>query len=346
MRTFCLLLATAAVASGPAAQTVTLPTPPFTPSEEALPLATAPSRYQQWFSATDLAAAARLPIRIRRMAFLAGIVRQPGSTVDLEIRMAHLPFGQIPSTTFDNNLTRDNTVVVPRGVYSLALQPAPDTRVITFTFPREFAWDGTSGIVIDIKVYGNGNNNQSYLYPCRASFSSGGKLTRLYAVGNPANLTRATTLQTGAGLVTEFDYVDGASVSFGAGCPGAGGQVPVAGTSGGLPIPPNPGWTQTLNSVAPLAPTALVVGGSRTTFGGGALPFDLGLIGFPGCLLRVDPLVFFAATSSAGGVALVPMPLPGVTLRRRYIFVQWFVFDRLAPNGALAASQGMWHVFG
>src|SRR4029453_14563286 len=149
---------------------------------------------------------------IRSLAFFAGIVLQTGSTVDIEIRMAHLPAGQSPSTTFDNNLTMDNPLVVPRGVRLLAPQPAPDTRVFTFTFAREFPWDGTSGIVIDLKVFGNGNGNQSYLYPCRTTISSPGQTMRLFATGNPAGLTRATVAQNGVGLVTEFDYQEGVTV--------------------------------------------------------------------------------------------------------------------------------------
>lgn len=327
-------------------QTLRLPTGSFPTGEDNLPLASSPVRYQQWYSSAEFLVTAGLPARINGMAFLAGNVLQPGGTVDIEIRMAHLPFGQLPSATFDSNLRVDNTLVVPRAVVTLVRQPPPGTRVFTFNFTREFTWDGSSGVVIDVKVFGNGNNNQSYLYPCRTTVSSPGKTMRLFAPGNPASLVRATLSQNGVGLVTEFDYLFGLTVPYGDGCPGANAAVPVAGTSGGAPIPPNPVWTQTLNNAAPLTPVVMTMGTSRWLFGTVPLPFDLGLFGFNGCFLLAEPLVFFPTSTSAAGVGSVPIPIPGVRLRPRSLFVQWFVLDTQAPNGSLAASQGLWHVFG
>ena len=326
-------------------QTIRLPNATPTSGESAIPLASSPSRYQQWYSANDLRLGARTPMRIRSLAFLASNVLQNGSTVDIEIRMAHLSPSQSPSSTFNNNLAIDNTLVVPRGVVALAMRPIAGARVFTFNFLREFAWNGSSGIVIDMKVFGNGNGNNSYLYPCQITTFAPGQTMRLFASGPPASLSQATTVQSGVGLLTEFDYVEGVTVSFGTGCPGSMG-VPIASTSGGLPIPPNAAWTQTLSNVAPIASTVLVVGTSQTAFGSIFLQYDLGQIGFNGCWLRVEPVLFFPATSSAGSFASVPMPVPGVTLRRRSMFTQWFVLDAGATNGVMAASQGLWHAFG
>jgi hypothetical protein len=216
---------------------------------------------------------------------------------------------------------------------------------VTFTLAREFLWDGASGIVIDIKVFGNGNNNQPYQYACRTTVSSPGKVMRLFAPGNPATLVRATLAQNGIGLVTEFDYGFGLTVSYGGGCPGANSQVPLAGTTGGSPVPPNPTWTQTLNNAAPLTPALLVMGVSRTLFGSVPLPFDLGIIGFNGCSLWAEPRILLPTSTSAGGAASVVVAIPGVRLRPRSLFTQWFVLDQQAPNGSLASSQGLWHVF-
>jgi hypothetical protein len=328
------------------AQTFRVPAPGFVAGESNIPLAASPSRYQQWFSAAQLQATVRVPVRMRAMAFLAGSVLQPGRTVDIEIRMALLAPNTFPSTTFDNNLLVNNTLVFARSNVTLVAQPMPGARVFTFPFAREFPWDGRSAIVFDLKVFGNGNNNNSYLYHCATTVSSPSQTIRLFAPGNPGGLAMATTVQNGQGLVTEFDYVDGLTVSYGAGCPGTGAAVPMAGTTGGLPIPPNPAFTLTLGNTLPLAATICVMGSSQTFYGAISLPFDLGLIGFPGCALRTDPLVYFPANASAAGTALLPFPLPGVTLRRRELFMQWFVLDPGAPNGALAASQGLWTVFG
>jgi len=326
-------------------QTLRLPTGSFPAGEDNLPLASSPVRYQQWYSAAELLATARLPARIRGMAFLAGNVLQAGSFVDIEIRMAHLGSAQVPGVTFDNNLQADNTLVVPRGMVTLVAQPPAGSRVVTFNFAREFVWNGSSGIVVDLKVFANGNNSQPYLYPCRTTVSSPGKTMRLFAAGNPAQQQRATLSQNGIGLVTEFDFVYGLSVGYGTGCPGANALVPLAGTANGSPIPPNPAWTQTLSNAAPLTASTLLLGTSKTAYNGVPLPFDLGLFGFTGCFLLAEPLVMLTTTTSAAGFGSIVVPIPGITIRPRSLFTQWFVFDRGSPNGALAASQGLWHVF-
>ncbi|MEZ5964103.1 MAG: hypothetical protein R3F56_09685 [Planctomycetota bacterium] len=337
------LLLTAAL-SAQTAQTARLPTGSFPAGEDNLPLASSPVRYQQWWAGSELQATLQFPARIRAMAFLAGNVLQPGSSVDIEIRMAHFGTG-LPSVTFDNNLQVDNTLVLPRGVVTLVAQPRADTRVVTFNFAREFIWDGSSGIVFDLKVFGNGNNNQAYLYPCRTTVSSPGKTMRLFAPGNPSSLQRATLSQNGIGLVTEFDYAYGITSPYGAGCPGANALVPVAGTTGGNPTPPNPNWTQTLSNAAAGTSAVLLLGTSRTRFGAVTLPFDLGIIGYSGCSLLAEPLVMLGTSTTLAGSASIPVPIPGVRLRPRSLFSQWFVLDTQAPNGALSGSQGLWHVF-
>lgn len=345
----CSVLSLGLGVLGATAQTVTTITVPanVTPTgSDAAPLATAPSRYQQWYSASDLGLTARVPVRIRAMAFLAAQVLQSGSDVDIEIRMAHMAPQQAPSTNFANNIATDNTLVFPRARVNLVAMPAVGTRVVTFNFATQFLWNGSSSIVVDIKVYGNGNNNQPYLYPCQTVIGAFGQTTRMSAAGNPASLTTATLLQQGQGLITVFDAVDGAVVSFGTGCPGAGNRVPVAAATGGLPIPPNPNWGFEVSNAAALANALLVIGTNNRIWGTTPLPIDLGVIGATGCFLRVDALVFFGATTSAAGIGQVSIPLPGVTLRRRQLFAQWVIPDVAAPNGILSTSQGLWVVFG
>lgn len=326
------------------ATSIRVPNMPSTGSDN-LPIAAAPSRYQQWFAAAELQATARFPVRIRSMGFIAGQVLQPGSTVDIEIRMAHMASG-LPSSTFANNLVTDNTLVFPRANVTLVANPAPGARIATFNFSTEFWWNGTSSVVVDLKVFGNGNGNQSYLYSCQSVIGAFGRTMRLFAPGTPSSQTTATVSQNGQGLLTEFDYVDGITVSYGTGCLGGGNQVPVAGTVGGLPIPPNPNWGYSISNAAALATTLLVVGGNNTNYAGTPLPIDLSVIGANGCFLRAEALVFFPSSTTAAGTGVVPIPIPGVVLRRRQLFAQWFVLDALAPNGVLSASQGLWTIFG
>ncbi len=327
-------------------QTLQLPTGAYATGQDNLPLASSPTRYQQWYAASELLNGVGRPMRIRGLAFLGQRVLQQGSNVDIEIRMAHMTPGLLPVARFDSNLARDVTLVLPRSIQNLVPNPPPGTRAVTFNFTREFTWDGASSVVIDLKVFGNGNNNQSYIYECLTATSALSKTMRLFAPGNPSTLQNATLSQNGFGLVTEFDFVDGVTVPYGTGCPGAGNVTPVAGTSGGLPIPPNPAWAQTLDFGAPSTAGVFVVGGSKTMYGTVPLPFELSVIGGNGCFLYNDALVMIPTSTSAAGVGLLPLPIPGVTLRRRQIFSQWFLLDLGAPNGALSGSQALWHVFG
>jgi hypothetical protein len=60
------------------------------------------------------------------------------------------------------------------------------------------------------------------------------------------------------------------------------------------------------------AATFLVFGFSNTSWAGGALPFDLGVLGMPGCPLLVSPDAATLAIATAAGDVRIGLPIPGI----------------------------------
>ena len=349
-RTKCFLAALTLGSVLPA-QSKTLEFPsgaPFTLANS-YPFAGPIMRYQVWYSAAEWLAIAKTPLRIQEVQFKTLTGGQLGKTVDLQISMGLCPsFG--PTQVFDQNLGTNPVLVVPRKVVTLPTAVA-NSFAVKFPFTTEFVWDGSSAVTIEVRIFGNGNGNSAFLYDFVSTASAAGQMTRLYTVSDP-NAVTAVNYQSGWGLITRFLGANGTVVSFGSGCAGAGSFVPVASTSGGLPLVGNGAWTQNLNKASSGRPAAFTIGSSNTMWGTVTLPLDLTSVTMPGCFLLVEPLVVLGTTTFGGGpgngAAAVGLPLPPVT---NYLgmsaYGQWLVDDPSSPlNGKLAASQGLWFVFG
>ncbi len=350
MKPILLMVAAMAAAAAVPAQAnfnFSLPIPAPT-SANNYPFAGPIMRYQQWYSAADWVRAAVHPVRVNTIAWPAGTPGgQTGANVDCEISIANGPmFG--PSAQFDANLL-GGRVTAPRANRLLGTA-TPGSFPMLVTLPTDFVWDGASSVVVEVKVFGNGRGNNAFAYDLRAATSGSPGVQRLFNVAG-ANEQFAAVIQPGWGLATRFTFQEGVSVPFGQGCPGSGNVIPVAGAAGGLPLPANAGWQQTLAQAASQRAAVLILGGSRDTFSGNPLPIDLGLIGFHGCRLLVAPSVFLPATTVGGGpgagTAAVTVPIPPVTIFfRGYLFAQWMVLDPGAVAPGLAASNGVWNIIG
>ena len=338
-----------ALAAAQATKSLDLPTVIPVQTTNNYPFAGPIMRYQMWYSPTEWLATAKNPVRAREVQFKTTQGGQVGYTVDIQITIGNGPIAG-PSASFDANLVSGVVHVVPRAVRTLPTSQA-GAFAVKFPFVSDFVWDGTSGVVLDVRIYSNGNNNQAFLYDLAATASSGGgRIARLYTV-NDANATTATIYQPGSGLVTRFLYQEGVTVSFGTGCPGAGNFTPVAGTRGGLPLPANGSWGQTLANAPSQRPALFVIGTSNTMWGTTPLPLDLGLINAFGCSLLAEPLVTATTTTVGGGpgtgLADISTPIPPVTtIVGQSVYAQWFVLDAAAPNNMLCASQGLWTIIG
>lgn len=349
-RTLSFLAALTIGALAPA-QSFALDFPSGAPFQSAnnYPFAGPIMRYQVWYSASEWVTVAKNPVRLQEVQFATQTTGQLGKTVDLQITMGLCPvFG--PTQVFDQNLGANPVVVYPRKIVTLPTTVA-NSYVLKFPFTTEFVWDGTSAVVLEVRIFGNGNGNSGFLYDFVATAAAAGKMTRLYTVNDP-NAVSAANYQTGWGIYSRFIAANGTAISFGAGCPGAGSFVPVASTSGGLPLAGNGAWTQNLTKCSSGRAAAFTIGSSNTTWGTFSLPLDLTFVTMPGCFLLVEPLVVIGTTTSGGGPgagsASVPLPLPPVTNYVGYsAYGQWLVDDPASPlNGKLAASQGLWFTFG
>ncbi|MCC6672287.1 MAG: hypothetical protein IT458_14590 [Planctomycetes bacterium] len=351
MKILAPVLALAVGAAGATAQVKNVDLPlsvPF-PAANNYPFAGPILRYQQWYSGLDLKSTVKHPVRVQALWFQATTPGgQAGKTVDLEVRLAHMPVGQ-PTATFDSNLQKDVVIVVPRRTITLGTA-TPGSFPVQLTLVNEFVWDGESGVILEVRVHGNGNGNQAYPFDLLSTSTSVNSTTRLYTVNN-ALATTAQQYQSGWGLVTRFVYREGTSAGYGQGCGGTGGVVPVGGTVGGYPVPANANWGQRLTSVPPNLAASVILGSSRTTWGGTPLPFELLVLNAPGCFLLAEPLVILSGTTiSIGpgvGALTIPTPIPPVTsFVGGEMFHQWLVLDPGSANGALSVSNGVWTVFG
>ncbi|GAB4147803.1 MAG: hypothetical protein Fur0037_16070 [Planctomycetota bacterium] len=336
MRTIALL--TTFAASAAAQISFTLPAG-VQPANNTLPFAGGIGRYQQWYRGSDIAANAQEPMRITQIDFFRGTGQQLTTTLDLEISIGHgYPFG--PNGVFDQSFSSPPQVVFPRRTVTLSTVPAGAV-ALSFPFSTPFTWDGQSAVVIDVKVYGNGQANQGFNYDFQSTSAAFGQVTRLYALGN-ANAQYATSVQPSWGLFTQFTMRSGVNVPYGTGCPGALNHVPQY-TVGQLAWP-GIIWTHQVTNASSQRTAIWVLGMNRAQWGSLPLPADLGpLVGATGCLLWTRP-DYFAMTQTVGGgpgsgIATFSLQLPPVTVYVGMSFyTQWLVLDPFAPNGVGAAS--------
>jgi len=125
------------------------------------------------------------------------------------------------------------------------------------------------------------------------------------------------------------------AVEFGSGCPGSTGDV-LALRARNLP------WLGDIfelevENAAPSAVAALAFGFSNTQWGGATLPFDLGVLGAPGCSAwnSVDIVELPLASPPVGQTQ---MPTDPSTVGAQ-LFVQGFAFDAANPLGLVTANS-------
>lgn len=137
-----------------------------------------------------------------------------------------------------------------------------------------------------------------------------------------------------AGLVNSVLTEEGAMIPFGTGCGGlaiSNDVAPYIGGSFGIFL-----------NARPALPALLLLGASNTQWGGIPLPFDLGLIGAPGCSLLVSTDIQLLTVTDPNGAAALRLALP---TSRRFIggtlYFQWVVVDPTANLAGLLTSRGL-----
>lgn len=129
-----------------------------------------------------------------------------------------------------------------------------------------------------------------------------------------------------AALQTWDNHVPGQFVPLiGAGCPGSNG-TPLHQAAG---TPEIAATAQYAIANAPGATIAVAMFGfDNVMWNGAPLPLNLGLVGAPNCLLRIDAVVFDATITTSGGTGLVSIAFPNVpALIGAQLYSQFLVYD-------------------
>ncbi|HZN39974.1 MAG TPA: hypothetical protein VFD82_14275 [Planctomycetota bacterium] len=301
-------------------------------------------RYQQWFSAPSFQAQLPTPMRIERIEFLAGTTpTSQAAQINCEILMSHGLWSGVTGN-FNTNYADAPVVVKPPGNVQL-LAGTPGAVVLTVPFLTKFTWDGVRPVLLEIRIFGNSLGSLPFSYNFRGAAGQVGTIMRVYAPGSAG--ATSGTVSDGLGMDVRFTARPGVMISFGSGCPGEGGFVPV-GTASEIPWP-GILWTHQLANAASQRIYLWIFGDSNTAFGPIPLPVDLpSLLGYPmsNCMLRANPVIVNAGVTvgggAGGGLATLPIQLPGTT---GYIgmsfFTQWVVLDPLALNGLLSITAGL-----
>ena len=141
------------------------------------------------------------------------------------------------------------------------------------------------------------------------------------------------------GFVVKF-FTSPGLYPFGKAC--AGATVPQI-SSKGAPTPGSMNFSIELANAPAGAPSlaALLLGGGNASWNGQTLPWDLNLLGMPGCFLTVS-IDWSAPTGVGGGLATFPLPIPNNnTLVGQQVFAQWFsVANAANPFGAVTTQGG------
>jgi len=323
--------------------TVTTPNLPA-PVNVDRPFAGGVGRYQQWFNVNQFNAITE-PMRFEQLEFFCGTSNtatpQP-LTINCEVLMGHGKFSGVFGN-FDNNWYEPPVMVKPLGSVSVTSGPSGQV-CMTLPFTNLFTWDTVHPILFEIRIHGNNQSNQPFLFNTQGTTFSIGSTSRVYSAGNA--FANSGSVSQGVGMIARMRARPGMMLEFGQGCPGEGNIIP---QNEALQLAwPGITWMQQLTQAASQRTAFWVIGDTNTT----PYPIDLTtLFGLPptGCMLLTNPVnaipVMTVGGGAGGGLAQLPISLPATT---NYvglsIYTQWVVFDPLAQNGVLAVTPGLWTI--
>ncbi len=129
-------------------------------------------------------------------------------------------------------------------------------------------------------------------------------------------------------------------VTFGSPCTGSSGRRPSIRAAGRAAL--GGSFEVRLSGALPSSSAFLLLGFSNSNANGLPLPFDLGLIGAPGCTQYVSLDIGSAYAADATGRARAPLPVPNdAALTGNSIYLQWIDLDLFANALRLTTSGGL-----
>ena len=218
-----------------------------------VPFAEQPLHYQQTISGVELAKVIKSPVRLRGLEFRTKNSGNQGVQITVQVVISTYR-GRVLNGVFSRNLQPDAQVVVPRT--KLVLPTSTGGWDLNLPFVKDWVWNGKDDVIIDVRIYGNGNQNKQFFYWFDSIGPIGNNgVNAHFALG--ANSLTARVPLTNQGLVTRFNYQEGVVIGYGKGCKGQGGFVPKISVLG-LPTVGNQGFRINLSRApAEFWPTAL-----------------------------------------------------------------------------------------
>ena len=245
-------------------------------------------------------------------------VASPGYSLQLEMLMSPSTrtFGTVSSTFASNYKTGSTQVTVfAKKIFALPAMAAPTTNYPTpsptktmIPLDTPYTHNTADSLLVEFKVYANTNANQGFNY---------------YVDVDPHYTTKAT---------------------YGTGCTNSVNKKATVSTD----TPPlGQYWYITQSNGVPTAPTAMLLGTSDQTWNSTPLPFDLGVIGAPTCLLYNNMIYAPGAIANSAGGAGFYLPLPNdVAFDGLTLHVQTAQYDPFGNNLGVVTSSAAKATFG
>jgi hypothetical protein len=272
-------------------------------------------RYQTRLLASDLGATANI---VTGLGFApCGPGRAHFDT--LEIVLDHIPPSQLMTTTFASNLTPAAVTVLSATNYTWNVTAG--NAWIEIGLQSLFVYNGVDDVVVQITTAnatapGNGAHR--------------GTRERIYWIGASGSPPPTGSTDFAAGKI-EVSMLMGRTSSHGDGCLGSNGTPSLGFT--GSPVQGNTITFDLTNGVQ--NGIALLVAGFTNA---APFPFDLGVVGAPGCSQFTDLGVTLVALTDPAGAASIPLAIPPAFVGFRF-FTQYAVLDPAANAFGFTTSN-------
>lgn len=247
--------------------------------------------------------------------------------LQLTVTMGHHPTGQLQNPMNLNFVGATYTTATADW-----LVPTTANSWNALGLPIDFTFDPALGdLLIEFRVVGGGALGGSGT----AGFRTDSALPYVWTPGGGQN----GNVFSGGGIKLRLCTDTHGLLALGGGCAGSTTLVPRLDYSGSAQAG-GPGLQVQLTDavVLPGAPVAPVV--LAWSFGLRQAPFDLGLLGAPGCRTHVFGDVTMAGLTT-GGVCALPFAVPAGPYACLPLWNQWFVLDPTAnPLGIVTSNPG------